>query len=164
MAHSPSWVAYDHFWRTVLVVPLDLDSPSIWFLSLIPTYLSEVDTYHANIVCRHWRKILLQHAILNLSLRRTNSFIQTRLERAKGSPLDITSSYLRRADTLVLLSPHAQEFRSLNFIYDKWSAIQRFSDAVSGPLPLFYTLEILAADDGIEKVNPPPHPPSSAVP
>ena len=47
-----------------------------------------------------------------------------------------------------------QKPRSLNFIiYDELSAVQRFSDAVSGPFQLFHTPEILAADGGLEEVN-----------
>jgi len=73
------------------------------------------------------------------------------LERAKGSPLDITSAFLDRAEILALLSPHAQRFRSLDFSPDYWSNIRRFSEAASGPLPLLRTLRISA----IETTNPP---------
>jgi len=73
------------------------------------------------------------------------------LERAKGSALDITSTFLDRAEILALLSPHAQRFRSLDFAPDYWSNIRRFSQAVSGPLPLLRTLRISA----IKTTNPP---------
>jgi len=68
------------------------------------------------------------------------------LERAKGSPLDIRSACLDRADVLALLSPHAQRFRSLDFVFDHWLNIQRFSEATSGPLPLLRTLKINTMD------------------
>ena len=68
--------------------------------------------------------------------------LKTLLERAKGTPLDIRSTRLHRADILALLSPHSQQLRTLEFVYDRWSDIQRFSEAVSGPLPLLHTLKI----------------------
>ena len=73
------------------------------------------------------------------------------LERTKGFPLDIRSTFLDRAEILALLSPHAQRFRSLDFAFDYWSNIWRFSEAVSGPLPLLRTLRISA----IETTNSP---------
>ena len=73
------------------------------------------------------------------------------LERAKGSPLDIRSACLDRADVLALLSPHAQRFRSLDFVFNYWPNIQRFSEATSGPLPLLRTLKI----DMVDTMNPP---------
>jgi len=66
------------------------------------------------------------------------------LERTKESPLDITSISLDRAGILALLSPHAQRFRTLDFTFDYWSNIQKFSEAASGPLPLLRTLGIRA--------------------
>jgi hypothetical protein len=68
--------------------------------------------------------------------------VKTLLGRAKGSPLDIRSAYLARAGTLALLSPHAQQFRTLDLVRDYWPNIQRFSEAASGPLPLLHTLKI----------------------
>jgi len=73
------------------------------------------------------------------------------LERAKGSALDVRSACLGRTDILALLSPHAQQFRTLDFTFDYWSNIRRFSEAVSGPLPLLCTLKINA----IGTMNPP---------
>jgi len=73
------------------------------------------------------------------------------LERAKGSTLDVTATYLGHAEILALLSPHAQQFRSLDFTFDYWSNVQRFSEAISGPLPLLSTLKINA----IETMHPP---------
>jgi len=73
------------------------------------------------------------------------------LERAKGSALDIRSTCLDRAEILALLSPHAQQFKTLDFVFDDWSNIRKFSEAASGPLPLLHTLKINA----IEATNPP---------
>lgn len=120
-------------------------------LCLVPTNLSsETDVIHAGSVCRHWRKTFNQHAALwsklDLSLKRTRLFVETRLERAKGAPLDITSAYLGRAEILGLLSPHAQQFRSLNIVFALWSHIQKLSEAASGPLPLLQELNIRVID------------------
>ena len=68
------------------------------------------------------------------------------LERAKGSALDISCAHLDRADILALLSLHAQQFRTLDFANNFWSSIQRFSEAVPGPLPLLHTLKINVVD------------------
>jgi hypothetical protein len=72
--------------------------------------------------------------------------VKTMLEHAKGSALDIRSPFLDRADTLALLSPHAQQFGILKPIYNYWSDVQRFSEAASGPLPLLCTLRIDVAE------------------
>lgn len=57
-------------------------------------------------------------------------------------PLDISSPRLGRANILALLSPHAQRFRSLKFLCDHWLDIEKFSQAVSGPLPFLRALEM----------------------
>jgi hypothetical protein len=124
-------------------------------LSLIPTHLSrEDDLLHAASVCRHWRRTFTQHAALwsqlDLTIKRSDHYVKTLLERAKGSALDIRSAFLDRADTLALLSPHAQQFGTLELVYDYWSDIQRFSEAASGPLPLLRTLRI----DVVEMLDP----------
>jgi len=117
-------------------------------LSLIPTHLSsDRHLYSASSVCRHWRRTFIQHASLWLQLdlsRKRSDLVKILLERAKGSPLDIRSACPDRADVLALLSPHAQRFRSLDFVFDFWPNIQRFSEATSGPLPLLHTLKINA--------------------
>jgi len=64
------------------------------------------------------------------------------LERAKGSTLDVSIAYQDRAEILALLSAHAQQFGTLNFVRSYWSEIQKFSQAVSGPFPLLHTLHI----------------------
>lgn len=131
-------------WRNSLVpinrIPLEV-------LSMIPTHLSdENDLLSATSVCRHWRRTFIQQAALwsqlNLTINRSDFFVKTLLERAKGSALDIKSACLDSADTLALLSPHALKFRTLDFVYGCWSDIQKFSEAAYGPLPLLHTLKI----------------------
>ena len=83
--------------------------------------------------------------------------MKTILDRAKGSPLDIRSGPLDDADIMALLSPHAQQFRTLDFVTGYWSDIQEFSEAVSGPLPLLHTLKVHAVEYdmmGPETTNP----------
>jgi len=85
--------------------------------------------------------------------------VKTFLERAKESALDVRSDRMDRADTLALLSPHAQQFRTLHLAYDSWSDIRRFSEVAPGPLPLLRTLKINVLGFGRlgpETVNHPP--------
>ena len=85
--------------------------------------------------------------------------MKTFLERAKESALDVRSDRLDRADTLALISTHAQKFRTLNLAYDSWSDIRRFSEVAPGPLPLLRTLEINVLGfgrPGPETMNRPP--------
>ena len=146
-------------WRNSLVpinrLPLEV-------LSLIPTHLSqEADLFRATSVCRHWRRIFIRHAALwsqlNLTIQGNGFFQKTKtvLERARGSALDITSACLDRADILALLSLHAQQIRSLDFQYDNWLDIQRFSEFASGPLPLLYTLKMHVAEFSMLRMSPP---------
>ena len=58
------------------------------------------------------------------------------LERARGS------ARLEHADTSALLPPHAQKFRTIDFVSGYWSDIWRFSEAAFGPLPLLHILKI----------------------
>ncbi|KAF9780153.1 hypothetical protein BJ322DRAFT_1084836 [Thelephora terrestris] len=136
-------------WRNTLVpinrFPLEV-------LSIIPTHLSGEDNLvNVSSVCRHWRRTFVQHAILwtnlNLTLVRTNLYIKTRLERAKGSALNITLTHLGRDHILALLSPHVQQLGCLHFIFDCWSYVRGFSEFTSGPLPLLHTLKIHVAED-----------------
>ena len=137
-------------WRNSLVpinrVPLDI-------LSLIPTYLTfPHDGIFISSVCRHWRRIFIQHTALwtclCLTRPRTDLYMKTLLERSKGSALDIivyqgpTSANPLRAETLALLSPHAQRIGSLSFIRNCWADIQKLSEVAAGPLPLLWTLKI----------------------
>ena len=84
--------------------------------------------------------------------------MKTLLERAKGSALDIRSAGLYHPGILALLSPRAQQFRTLDFVRDYWSNVRRFSEATSGPLPLLHTLKINAIKPHIfapETMSPP---------
>jgi hypothetical protein len=137
-------------WRNSFIsinrVPLDV-------LSLIPTHLSSNrDVFCASFVCRHWRRTFIQHAALwsrlYLTMSKADLYVKTLLERSKGSTLyiiasrDSTTSDPVRAETLALLSPHAQRIGKLDFIYNHWTDVQEFSNVVSGPLPLLRTLEM----------------------
>ena len=46
---------------------------------------------------------------------------------------------------ITLLSPHTRQIRTLDFRYNSWTDVQRFSDLSPGPLPLLRTLEINVA-------------------
>ena len=73
----------------------------------------------------------------------------TLLERAKGSVLDIVVNYHAPPDTIVLLSPHAQNIRYLEFPYNCWTDILALSQVISGQLSLLRTLKIYTLyDDG----------------
>jgi len=125
-------------------------------LSLIPTHLSdEKDLLSVSAVCRHWRRTFIHHAALwsrlNLTTKRSVHFVKMLLERAKGSALDVRFPCVGCTDILALLSPHAQQFRTLDFTLDHWSSIRRFSEVVFGPLPLLRTLKINA----MGTTNPP---------
>ena len=117
-------------------------------LSLLPTHLShEKDLLCVSSVCRHWRRTFIQHATLwsqvDLTANRNPFFVRILLQRAKGSGLDISSTHLERTDILALFSLRTQQLRTLNFVHDYWTDIQRFSEATSGPLPLLDTLNII---------------------
>jgi len=135
-------------WRNSLV-PINRVPSEV--LSLISTHLSrEKDILFASSVCRHWRRTFIQHAELwsrlNLKTGRNGHLVKMLLERAKGSALDVRSTFLDCVNILALVSPHAQRLRSLDFSFDYWPNIQKFSKAISGPLPLLRTLEINAVD------------------
>ena len=135
-------------WRNSLV-PVNRFPQEV--LSLIPTHLPrESDLVHASSVCCHWRRNFTQHAVLwsklDLSIKRSCQFVKRRLERAKGSPLDITSARLSSPDILALVSSRSQQLRKLDFLNDYWSQIQLFSEAISGPLPLLRSLQIHVVD------------------
>ena len=69
--------------------------------------------------------------------------IEALLERAKGSLLDITANYfMSPIRDVALLSPFAQQIRSLCLEYISSDQVQELSEAISGPLPLLHTLEI----------------------
>ena len=73
--------------------------------------------------------------------------MRTLLERAKGSALDIIIGCGGPAGTITLLSPHTHQIRSLDFVFNSWPDIQKFSDVNSGPYPLLHTLEISVVAD-----------------
>ena len=105
------------------------------------------DRLRVTFVCRHWRRTFLQHATLwsqlHLTGRMDRLLVRTLLGRVKGSPLDITANYNRSPIHYVtLLSPFAQQIRSLELESATSDEIQDLSVAISGPLPLLRTLEI----------------------
>jgi hypothetical protein len=79
---------------------------------------------------------------LDLTRERSDFFIKTWLERAKGCALDVIFAGLDSADTLSLLTPRTQQFRSVYLVYNCWPEVQRFAQAASGPLPLLHHLSI----------------------
>ena len=129
-------------WRNSFVhvnrIPLDV-------LSLIPTHLPyQKDRFRASYVCRHWRRTFLQHAALwsQLNISMGAAYTKTLLERAKGSALDITINFSAPAGTVTLLLPQTAQLSHLHFNHSGWKDIQRFSEIISGPLPLLHTLKI----------------------
>jgi hypothetical protein len=121
-------------------------------LSLIPTHLSsQNDRFRASFVCHHWRETFLQCGVLwsQLVLRKGEIYAKTLLERAKGSALDVTSSYCDSISTIRLLPPHTQQIWSIAFGRTNRKKIQRFLEINSGPLPLLRTLIL----DHVKDVN-----------
>ena len=122
-------------------------------LSLIPTHLdSQGDVLRASFVCRHWRRVFLQHGALwsKLFIQRREDYVTTLLERAKGSALHIALDDQVPPHIIALLCPHAQKIRHLEFVFNCWTDISRFSQVNSGQLPLLRTLEIWAVEDEID--------------
>ena len=69
--------------------------------------------------------------------------VKTLLGRVKGSSLDITVDYYESPiDDVTLLSPFAQQIRSLKFERATSDQVEDLSVAISGPLPLLDTLKI----------------------
>ena len=133
-------------------------------LYLIPTHLhDQTDRFNASYVCRHWRRVLLQHSTLlsRLFLSKGKVYARTLLERAKGSALDIVIDCGGPTDTITLLSPHTHQIRSLDFVSNSWKNIQRFSDVNSGPYPLLHILEICLVKDPWPADQPDPMTPPS---
>jgi len=146
-------------WRNSFVhinrIPLDV-------LSLIPTHLNfQEDRFRASFVCRHWRRIFLQHAALwsQLYLSKGEAYVKTLLERAKGSALTITTNSRHSVDTVTPLPPHTEQLKRISFERNHWKDIQSFSEINSGPLPLLRTLKIRAVEesnpDGPDTMTPP---------
>jgi len=98
-------------------------------------------------VCRRWRRTFLQHAALwsqlYLSGKTDKLLVATLLERVKGSPLDITTSYYGTpVRDVTLLSPFARQIRSLRIKSACSDEVQNLSVAISEPLTLLHTLEV----------------------
>jgi hypothetical protein len=72
--------------------------------------------------------------------------VTTLLERAKGSALDITIDLGTPLDTMILLSSNVQQIRHLTFPANCWMDVLKFSEVISGPLPLLRTIEIWLMD------------------
>jgi len=104
------------------------------------------DRLRVTFVCRHWRRTFLQHATLWSQLHLTGNMdrflAKALLGRVKGSPLDITADYRGSPIDVTLLSPFAQQIRSLELKHATSDEVQGLSMAISGPLPLLHTLEI----------------------
>jgi len=98
-------------------------------------------------VCRRWRRTFLQHATLwsqlYLSGKTDKLLVATLLERVKGSPLDIITSYYGSpVRDVTLLSPFARQIRSLRIKSACSDEVQNLSAAISEPLILLHTLEV----------------------
>ena len=115
-------------------------------LSLIPAYLpSPDDRLRASFVCRRWRKTFVQCPGLwsELSLSNDEAYVQTFLERAQRSMLDISADDRDPAiNTWPLLSSHTEQIRCLHFVCHDWLKIKEFADIMSGPLPFLHALTI----------------------
>ena len=146
-------------WRNSFIpinrIPLDV-------FSLIPTHLSsQGDRLRASFVCRHWRRILLQYAVLwsQLHLRKGEVYAKTMLKRAKGSALNITIRQFDPAGAMESLPPHTTQIGYIYFNDCYWGEIQRFSEINSGPLPLLQILRISAVKEihlgGPDTMTPP---------
>ena len=129
-------------------------------LSLICTNLpSQENRHRASFVCRHWRRTFIQCPELwsELSLSNGEVYVKTFLERAKGTPLDIVVDHGVPVETVALLSSLTKQIRSLDFLSCKWAEIQRFSEVVSGSLPLLYALTIdFMVGGGLDNVESTP--------
>jgi hypothetical protein len=138
-------------------IPLDI-------LCLIPTHISsQKDRFRVSFVCRHWRRVFLQHAALwtQLILRNRKDYVATLLKRAKGSALDVIAVRGASLGTVTLLSPHTRQIRHLWFPYNDWTDILTFPGVNSGSLPRLRTLNIYLAepDSPSGVLTPLPSPP-----
>ena len=105
----------------------------------------------------------LQHGALwsQLYLSRGEVYVKTLLERAKGTTLDVFSSWMDPISAIALLIPHIKQVGLLDFVDNRWVDIRMFSALTfsSGPLPLLRTLSINATGisiSGSDVMNPPP--------
>ena len=127
-------------WRNSFIpinrVPLEI-------LSLISANLpSQKDRHRASFVCRHWRRTFIQCPELwsQLTLSKGEVYLKTFLERAKLTPLDIIVDRKVTLGMMTLLSPLTKQIRSFNFLGTGRADIKRFSEVISGSLPLLHTL------------------------
>lgn len=79
---------------------------------------------------------------LDLTIKRTDLFVQTWLQRAKGTALAIISAGWESAGTLAMLSSRTRQITTLSLIYHNWAEVQRFAEATDGPLPILHNLKI----------------------
>ena len=91
-----------------------------------------------------------------LHVSKGKAYVETLLERAKGSALHITTSLDDPVGTIMLFSPHTAQIRYLSFEETFWEDVQRFSEVNSGPLPLLHTLRISAFEESNLNVMTPP--------
>ena len=84
--------------------------------------------------------------------------MRTLLERAKGSALDIVSIGSPPVGVITLLPPHTKQIRSLDFSWQSWADIRRFSELNSGPLPLLHTLRMYYIRPDSSDATIPPFP------
>ena len=103
---------------------------------------SQKDRHRASFVCRHWRGTFNQCAELwsELTLSKGEVYLKTLLERAKLTPLDIIVDRKVTLGTMTLLSPLTKQIRSFNFLGTGRADIKKFSEVISGSLPLLHTL------------------------
>ena len=129
-------------------------------LSLIPTYLTcDNDRLRASFVCRLWRRAFLQRADLwsKLSLSKSDACLRAFLERAKGSALDILVNCPIPDDIMALVSSHTKQIRSLGFVGNDWTAINRFSKIDPESIPLLHTISFTMSF--AERIGLSPHGP-----
>lgn len=134
--------------RRNLFAPINRLSPDV--LVLIPLHLSSLsDRFRVTFVCRRWRRTFLRYAPIwsQLHLAGTTDpyLIGTLLERVRGAPVDVTIEHFPLPfQNVAVLSPLAQQIRSLKSCGGWSDRVQDLSVAISGPLPLLHTLEITA--------------------
>ena len=130
------------------MAPINRLSPDV--LVLIPMHLSSLsDRFRVTFVCRCWRRTFLQYAPIwsQLPLAETTDpyLLGTLLERVRGAPVDVTIKHFPLPfQNVTMLSPLAQQIRSLKSSGGWSDRVQDLSVAISGPLPLLHTLEITA--------------------
>ena len=98
-------------------------------------------------MCHRWRRAFLQYAPLwsqlYLTWKTNQDLLATLLERVKQSPLDVTLDYSGSPlHGVALLSPFAQQIRSITLGTASRGDIEDLSAAVPGSLPLLHTLGI----------------------